>query len=384
MKISRFELHAVDLPLKRPFRHAAATRRASESLVLKCTLDDGSTGYGEALPRPYVTGETREGAFNLLAGSILPALLGKSFDDLGDVVAFLHGVDGDPGRSEGVNGEPAAAAWSAVDLALLDAVGRATGAHVRLPALPAEGGLPPRYSAVASADSGVFRLLLLRLYGFRQVKLKVGDAGAFTNCRRARRILGRACDLRVDANMAWSAQSAPARMRELGTLGVRVFEQPLPTADLARLSTAGLGPDVVVMADESATSRASLRALAASGACNGVNVRISKCGGLVAAHNRCREVLEQGWLLQVGCHVGESSLLSAAHLILLGACPGARYAEGCFGGHLLRDDPFSPCLQFGFGGRRPVLPARPGLGVAVDERSLSRWTTRTRLVAASP
>jgi muconate cycloisomerase len=137
------------------------------------------------------------------------------------------------------------------------------------------------------------------------------------------------------------------------------------------------------MADESATSRASLQALAASGACNGVNVRISKCGGLVAAHSRCREVLERGWLLQVGCHVGESSLLSTAQLILLDACPGVRYAEGCYGKHLLRADPFTPLLQFGYGGGRPDPPRRPGLGVDVDEGRLARWTVRRRLVATS-
>lgn len=383
MKIDHFELYATDLPLKRPFRHAAAVRHTSESLVLKCAMDDGSTGYGEALPRRYVTGETREGAFDLLAARVLPALLGRSFGGLDDVVAFLREVDGAPGPNEGVNGTPAAAAWSAVDLALLDTVGRATGEHVRLPAIFAADSTPPGFSAVASAGSSVFRLLLMRLYGFRQVKLKVDDAGAFLNCRRARRVLGSACDLRVDANMAWSAQSAPDRMRELGTLGVRVFEQPLPPADLPGLAAVIRDRDIVVMADESATSRASLQALAASGACNGVNVRISKCGGLVAAHSRCREVLERGWLLQVGCHVGESSLLSAAQLILLEACPGVRYAEGCYGKHLLRADPFTPLLQFGYGGGRPDPPRRPGLGVDVDEGRLARWTVRRKLVATS-
>ena len=89
-------------------------------------------------------------------------------------------------------------------------------------------------------------------------------------------------------------------------------------------------------------------------------------------------------MLQVGCQVGESSLLSAAHLTLLQALapltPGVRYAEGCFGRHLLREDPVSPSVQFGFGGRPPRRPAGAGLGVQVDQVMLERWTVDQAVV----
>jgi L-Ala-D/L-Glu epimerase len=91
-----------------------------------------------------------------------------------------------------------------------------------------------------------------------------------------------------------------------------------------------------------------------------------------------RSSLDAGLLLQVGCQVGESSLLSAAHLALLSALgplrPGVRYAEGCFGRHLLREDPVSPLVQFGYGGRPPRRPPGAGLGVQVDPVLLQRWT----------
>ena len=82
-------------------------------------------------------------------------------------------------------------------------------------------------------------------------------------------------------------------------------------------------------------------------------------------------------MLQVGCQVGESSLLSAAHLRLLSALapltPGVRYAEGCFGRHLLREDPAAPLVQFRFGGRPPPQPAGGGLGVRIDPAALQRY-----------
>jgi L-Ala-D/L-Glu epimerase len=114
-------------------------------------------------------------------------------------------------------------------------------------------------------------------------------------------------------------------------------------------------------------------------------VRISKCGGLVGAYARCREALDAGLILQVGCQVGESSLLSAAHLTLLSALapltPGVRYAEGCFGRHLLREDPVSPLLQLRYGGRPPRPPVGTGLGVRVDQAMLERWVVEQARIA---
>ena len=58
--VLRLELMSVDLPFRHAFRHAAATRASSESLFLKCVTDTGAVGFGESLPRKYVTGETRD------------------------------------------------------------------------------------------------------------------------------------------------------------------------------------------------------------------------------------------------------------------------------------------------------------------------------------
>jgi hypothetical protein len=56
------------------------------------------------------------------------------------------------------------------------------------------------------------------------------------------------------------------------------------------------------------------------------------------------------------------------------------YAEGCFGYHLLREDPAEPVLQFGYGGRPPAKPNGPGLGVTINEEVLRRWTVQEVIV----
>src|SRR5215211_3693602 len=383
--VTELQLFAVDLPFKVAFRHAAAARTTSESLFLRVGLDDGAQGWGESLPRAYVSGERREDAFTLLRDSILPALLGRTFQSPAEVGSFLEKCDGQA-PAEWVRPEiPQTSAWCSVDLALLDAFGRAGGEPARL---GAAGVSPPaaealrryRYSGVVSAGRGwpyAVSLLKVRAFGFPHVKLKLERDGAVRAARTARRLLGRRVELRVDANMAWEVEQALAVIGELRKVGIGSFEQPIAAGDLAGLARLVAESSAQIMVDEGLTDRDSLQTLISHRACTAANVRISKCGGLVGAYARCREALDAGLVLQVGCQVGESSLLSAAQLTLLSALapltPGVRYAEGCFGRHLLREDPAAPLVQFGYGGRPPRRPPGAGLGVRVDQAMLERY-----------
>jgi L-Ala-D/L-Glu epimerase len=234
---------------------------------------------------------------------------------------------------------------------------------------------------VVSAGRGwpyAVSLLKMRAFGFPHVKLKLGQDGAVGAARTARRLLGRRVDLRVDANMAWDVEQALEVIGQLRAAGIRSFEQPVAAADLAGLARLVRESSAGILVDEGLTDRDSLQRFITHRACTGANVRISKCGGLVGAHARCLQALDAGLLLQVGCQVGESSLLSAAHLTLLQALapltPGVRYAEGCFGRHLLREDPVSPLVQFHYRGRPPPRPPGAGLGVQVDLAALQRHT----------
>jgi L-alanine-DL-glutamate epimerase-like enolase superfamily enzyme len=384
-RIVGIDLFELDLPFRRAFRHAAAERVRSESLFVRCVTDDGYIGFGEALPRPYVTGETRSAAFDLLAQRILPRLIGMSFASFQEVYDFLVRCDGKAPEDWVDARAPQTAAWCAVDLALLDTFGRAFGTNLG----PGLSGIAPGrasgswpdglgYSVVLSDDSGRRRLTTLlktRLYGIRDVKVKMtGQSPA--GVRLARRILGSQARLRVDSNMAWSYDGARRAMELLGPYGVESCEQPLPADDIegmARLTADGLA----LIADESVHVAASLERLIAARACSGVNVRIAKCGGLVASLARCRRVLKAGLTLQIGCQVGETSHLSAAQLVLVRAVgQGITHLEGCYGERLLAIDPVRPLLQFGRGGHPPSAPKGPGFGTGVDLRAIEAHAGR--------
>ena len=381
-RIKAFKLYSMEIPFKKPFKHAAADRNTSYSLMLKCETDSGNIGFGECLPREYVTGETREKTFELLQDKILPHLIGTGFSDLAHLMSFLNECNGKAPREWVSPATPQTAAWAAVDLALLDAFGHEFNEPVRLGDQP---GLDPafRYSVVASGDRGfksIISLAKMRLYGFQAAKLKIEAQSAEETVRTARRMLGRNCDIRVDANMAWDVNQASDAMKCLARYGIHSFEQPIDPGDIQGLAQLVQETGLGVMVDESLNDGDSLERLIQERACTAVNVRISKCGGLIASYNRCIRSLEAGLTVQVGCQVGETSLLSAAQLILIAAVQRVTYGEGCFGLHLLREDPVEPLMQFGYGGRPPALSQGPGLGIGVNEEMLSRWCVKKQAV----
>ena len=376
--IARFEVMSVDLPFRLTFKHAAASREVSSSVFVRCTTASGATGYGESLPREYVTGESQADTHTSLRDELLPRLVGRSFSDYAQVRDFLSACNGKAPAEWGYGGKPQTAAWCAVDLALLDAFGSHFGENVVAGDSPSPDPAY-RYSAVISAAAGwpLFKTLLkLRLFGLDQVKVKLGGGIGLDAIRTIGRALGRSADVRIDLNMLWDKAEALRSMPEYEAAGVRSFEQPLPADQLGELAELVEKTGMYVMADESLNDAGSLETLIGMKACNAVNVRVSKCGGLMAAIKRCRRALDAGMMLQVGCQVGESSLLSAAQLALMVEVSGIRYLEGCFGTHLLERDPVSPELRFGRGGRPPQRPAGPGLGVDVDASYLEQCTTR--------
>lgn len=378
--ISGFELFATDLPFRVRFKHAASSRKTSSSLFLKCVLDDGTVGWGEALPRPYVTGETRDEACQLLAGSVLKHLVGKSFSSFAEVIAFLEECDGEAPANWVAPGTPQSAAWCAVDLSLLDAFGQCFDS-TPFPGQPDRMPADFRYSGVLTSGKGLKRaaqLLAYRTLGYRAIKLKVDRETTAADLKTVRRLAGRSMALRADANMGWTVEEALEFMPIQAGFGVASFEQPLAADDLEGAARLVRETGLDVMADESLNTKASLQRLLESKACTAINARISKCGGLIATLRRCREAIDAGLWVQIGCQVGESSVLSAAHLHLSHAFGEMRHTEGCFGKLLLEVDPAEPLLQMKGGGVPPGLPERPGLGVTVNESTLvphvgERW-----------
>lgn len=371
----------VELPFRFSFGHALASRSSTTNLVVRVQLSDGSVGYGEGVPREYVTGETAETALARVVDVYGPALR-------------EHGVPRDdvPTRLRALRDElhagqtPAGAAWCAVETALLDAIGHATGQS----AARLLGGLARpavRYGGVMPFGSGpalAGMLLFFKAYGFRDVKLKVGR-GAEKDLKAAtmaRLILGSGVELRSDANCAWSADEALAMVARLRPFGLKSYEQPVPADDVAGLTrlVSALPEDIVV--DESLCSLDDARDLIAARACTVLNVRVSKCGGPLAALELVEMARRAGLACQLGAQVGESGILTAAgRLVATVARPGFRHHEGADNLFLLKRDLTVENLTVRPGGRGDALKG-PGLGVRVRHDALQALTLQQAIVGA--
>lgn len=91
MRISHIALYRVAVPLKKVVKHASFERSVSENLVVRVTLAGGQIGYGEGVPRPYVTGETVELTFAVLSSHDWAREIGHP-GDFGQVVGRLESL----------------------------------------------------------------------------------------------------------------------------------------------------------------------------------------------------------------------------------------------------------------------------------------------------
>jgi muconate cycloisomerase len=379
----------VRIPLRKPIRHASYVRSATDNLVVRCVLENGTEGFGEGVPREYVTGETIEASWSLLQRSDIAAQLSPCTDFPAAVALAerlrLAPVPGDDRQCQGN------AARCALELAVLDAYGR----HFQQPLssvtkIAAEDVYEPRpwvrYSGAITSARG-FRLFLaawrMRVWRFPHVKLKVGIAGYddAKRLKKLRRWLFRRQDVRLDANEAWAPDEAAARIRELEACDISAVEQPVAHEHLHCLAELRRQIRTPIMLDESLCSLIDAERALSAHACDLFNIRLSKCGGFIPALRLVQFARQHGMGYQLGCQVGETALLSAAGRHFAASVAGLRYVEGSYDRYLVRANVGTADLTFGWGGWAPALPG-PGLGVQVDPQALSRVTLRKEPIVA--
>ncbi|MFV2068437.1 MAG: enolase C-terminal domain-like protein, partial [Pirellulales bacterium] len=105
-------------------------------------------------------------------------------------------------------------------------------------------------------------------------------------------------------------------------------------------------------------------------------VPLPRCGFLEHEHRLAAMAKGAGHGYQMGCHPGESGILSAAGRHFATTVADIRFREGSYDRHLLKELLTHEDITFGYGGRAPALSG-PGLGVTVRRDVLARWTVRS-------
>lgn len=382
LQIAGVRVLPLAIPMRLKFEHAGASRSLADPILVELKAAApfaGISGWGETLARTYVTGESTSSVIEAIGGKfteILSAFRAKNFEE---AVSLVEKVPFE------LNNRPAIAARCAVELAWLDLAGRVFRRPLRDAALVAFPELidrarqsPPRYSGIVVGRGSTKLKLLVRAqyaYGLRDFKIKVAVPEWQRRLRSAKAALGAAlkrgdASLRVDANGGWTVEQALEAIPVLESCQVAAIEQPLPASADAHLPRLAAATRIPLMPDESLVTLADAERLISSGA-GILNIRIAKVGGLLPALRMALRSAERGCAVQLGCLVGETSILSAAGRTFVEVFPQVRYLEGAFGGWLLKQDVTSRSLRFGFGGRLNALTG-PGLGIPIIESNVMR------------
>jgi muconate cycloisomerase len=382
LAVRSLTIYPLALTMKRKVSHAASQRAVSEPIVVAVELANGVIGYGETLPRSYVTGETNESVLNLLRGEFVRELLAYRWSGFFEALELIDAL---PTIAQ--DGQSCPAARAAVELALLDACLKTWNRSLMdvagwsgLPGIGYPGSYRrARYSMVLASDSTAKlrrQIRLAYLLGMRHFKLKVGLPDDDERAAIVRRFLARPlasgrATLRLDANGAWTLERAVASLRQWHDVALVGVEQPLAKDADEELRALRSETGVRIIHDESLVTVNDAQRLYALGVADGFNIRLSKCGGLLACLRMASFARKRGIDIQLGCMVGETSILSAAGVCFLRLVPGVRFCEGAFGGLLMAEDVVRRGVRFRLGGRPPRLPVA-AWSAGVDPELLER------------
>ena len=373
-RIESLEVFPLHIPFNRAFVHSKTSRSTSDSVVGRLTGNDGLRGYGEGLPREYVTGEDVAGMVDALRGRIGPEVMklefGSGVGAVEQIGSFVEEWTERLSKGTGV------VAWNAtmcaMELALLDWAFRRSGESIASWLGPVRGHV--MYTGLIDAtDPHIARATAERYIqaGFTNLKVKVGVERDVERVEAVRGVAGKDVEIRVDANGAWSGDEAVSALNQLRMFDITAVEQPVAASDLEGMRRVRQEAGLSVIADESLVTFDDAVNLIREQACDVFNVRVSKCGGLISSLRIAELGLEAGVKVQVGAQVGETSLLSAVGRHLAAHLPQVEYVEGSFGTHLLSEDITRDPVMFGYEGRGSLVMGA-GLGVGVDDETLER------------
>ncbi|UCG16831.1 MAG: dipeptide epimerase [Phycisphaerales bacterium] len=326
---------------KYPFRIARPGSSVDGNDVHRIIVEierDGIVGRGEAAPSSFY-GQSLETVEATLAQA--GPLLGDDPFQIGPIVDRLLYRFNDH-----------RAAVAAIDEALHDWVGQKLEVPVwRLLGLDA-AAVPPTSMTVGIDNLDLIAQKTREASAFEIIKVKVGTADDEAILSTVREHAPHQV-LRVDANCGWSADQARDRIEAIRRFNLELIEQPIASGQYDALQRLTEAVDVPVITDEDSATPDDVLKLA--GRVDGVNVKLSKCGGIRQGFDMIRLARAHGLKVMVGCMVETSIGVSAIAQL----APLADFAD--LDGHLLlADDPFTgPVLR----GATVYPPDAPGLGI---------------------
>lgn len=310
----KLTLHAYTLVLKHRFTISRESRNTQDSLVVK--LSDGEhCGFGETTTNPYyqITMESLKEIITINEAAIC-ALSSETPEEFWKNLFPLFKEN--------------LFALCALDIAYTDLYTKRKGEK-----LVDYWGLDiaknPMTDYTIGIDTVANMVAKMKELPWPIYKIKLGtknDIEIVTELRKHTDAI-----FRIDANCGWTADEAIENSYKLKELGVEFLEQPLPADDIEGAKKVFQHSALPIIADESCIIESDVEKCV--GLFHGVNVKLSKCGGVTPGKRMLEKARSLGLKTMVGCMTESTVAISAiAHLL-----PLLDYVD-MDGGLLLKED----------------------------------------------
>ncbi len=327
------------LPFRYPFTTAKGTKTHQPALIVRLE-QGGFVGWGEAPAISYYGVTVDRMAAELEQGR--PAIEAHILGDPGEFWSFLTGLF--PSTPFLV---------CALDMAAWDLCGK----REQRP-LMSMWGLDPNDVPISDYTIGMDAVprMVEKMAALKWpvYKVKVGGAEDLEVLEALR--AGTDAPFRVDANAAWEVEEALALLPRLTELGVELVEQPLAKGNDAGMGRLMEASSLPLIADESCVAESDVARCA--GLFHGVNIKLTKCGGITPALRMIGQARALGMRVMIGS-MSESTIGSSAIAHL---SPLVDFLDN--DGTLLLDGDVATGLQQVEGRLMPS--GLPGLGVEVQ------------------
>lgn len=328
-----------ELKKKYPFTISGHTM-LSQTVIYPTIEHGGYTGTGEASPGYYFN-ETVADVIDFYT-SLVPDF--ERFADMDNRQAIMDFVDQKrPGLT---------AAKGGIDIALNDLYGKMSGqpCYRLFGANPAT--MPITSFTIGMDEPDMIRKKVREATGFRLLKIKLGG-------ERDREIIEAIrsesdLPLTVDANQGWtSRQEALDMIHWLKEQGTVFIEQPMPAGQRDDNAWITEHSPLPVVADEAVQRLADVEK--AKGVYHGINIKMSKCTGMLEGFRILQKARSLGLKVMIGC-MGESSVAILGAAAIAPLCDWVDLDSSW----LMANNPYEdPALKEG----KIILSEEPGLGL---------------------
>ena len=346
-----------------------------DAFIVRVHTDEGLVGVGEGDTSPYVAREiVNMPSSHSMAKGLREVLIGQDplrvrplWDEM-FASSYHYGRDG-----------AALHAMSAIDMALWDLLGKASGLSVaQLLGGQTSSSIEIYASEVMPQTPAEVTALATRVVaeGFGALKLGWGPLGADVGLdveltAAARSVLGPDRKLMIDGGMAYTVRSAKEFCRRTEPFNIFWFEEPFEADDIFSYQRLTGNVAVRIACGEAHSNTRPFRELIEAGV-SILQPDLGRCGGMTSGRDIAAMVREYSASAVVIPHCFSTDVLLAATLQFVSTLPGERLIEYPVTqskrlGSLLTT-PFTP--EDGF----LQVPQRPGLGITLDDDEVRRRT----------